>query len=69
MKRFAAGGIIFICTNKKVLSLINYMEIGAEADGRVTNLSQKIKGEKNAEGEALYGISKPEAIASKHKRK
>lgn len=45
------------------------MEIGAEADGRVTNLSQKIKGEKNAEGEALYGISKPEAIASKHKRK
>lgn len=43
--------------------------VGAEADGIVTNLSQKIEGERNAEGEASRGVSKTEAIASKVKRK
>lgn len=69
MKRFAPERLLFICINEKMLSLIKYMQVGAEADGRVTNLSQNVKGERNAEGEDSYGISKTEATASKVKRK
>lgn len=51
MKRFTSERLIFICINEKMLSLIKYMQVEAEADGRVTNLSQNVKGERNAEGE------------------
>lgn len=69
MKRFTSERLIFICINEKMLSLIKYMQVEAEADGRVTNLSQNVKGERNAEGEDSYGISKTQATASKVKRK
>lgn len=69
MRRFAPERLIFICINEKMLSLIKYMQVGAEACGRVTNLSQNVTGERNAEGEDSYGISKTKVTASKVKRK
>lgn len=67
--RFAPGGLIFVGINEKLSSLRQYTSVGPEADGKVTDLSQKVKGGRNAEGAAPCGMSKIEAIVSEVKRK
>lgn len=67
MKRFAPGGLIFVCINEKTSSLIKYTWLGAESDGGGTNLSQEITGERNAEGEVHVGSPRLKPLPPKLK--
>lgn len=51
MRRFAPGGLLLVRINEKTSSLLRDTYGGPEADGRVTKLPHKIKGERDARGE------------------